>query len=60
MDELMENEAFYIGMLAGINIYQRKIIMAHERKEHIKIGDSLYYLQDGRERLEQVLGEICK
>ena len=60
MDELMENEAFYIGMLAGINIYQRKIIMAHERKEYIKIGDSLYYLQDGRERLEQVLSEICK
>ena len=56
----MESEAFYMGMLAGINIYQRKIIMAHERKEHIKIGDNLFYIQDGRERLERVLNEICK
>ena len=56
----MESEAFYIGMLAGINIYQRKIIMAHQRKEPIRIADNLYYLQDGRERLAEMIDKICK
>lgn len=33
----MENEAFCTGITVGINIYQQKVIMAHNRKEPIKI-----------------------
>lgn len=60
MKELLESEAFGIGMNVGINLYQQKVISAHKRKEPLKIGDSLYYLQDGRERLSEFLEKVCK
>lgn len=60
MSNLLENEAFASGVAVGIGLYQQKVVMAHERKEHLKIGDNLYYVQDGRERLAEVLNEICK
>lgn len=60
MKELLENEAFCIGAMVGINICQQKIITAHERKEPLIVGENLYYLENGRERLERVLHEICK
>ena len=60
MSELLENEAFFIGMTAGISIYQQKVITAHKRKEPLKIGDNLYYLENGRERLERMFDEICR
>lgn len=56
----MDNEAFYYGLICGIKIYQKKIIKAHERGEGILIEDTLYYLQDGRERLQEVLEKICR
>lgn len=60
MSDLLENEAFISGVAVGIGLYQQKVVMAHERKEHLKIGDNLYYVQDGRERLAEVLEKICK
>ena len=61
MDALLENEIFCIGVSVGVNLYQQKIVSAHERKEPLKIGDgTLYYIQDGRERLAEVLEKICK
>lgn len=60
MDELLESEAFCTGVAVGINIFQNKIIAAHKRKEPIKVGDELFYLQSGRERLEEMLEKICK
>lgn len=60
MSNLLENEAFASGVAVGIGLYQQKVVMAHERKEHLKIGDNLYYVQDGRERLAEVLEKICK
>ena len=60
MDELFESEAFYYGLICGIKLYQKKIIKAHERGEGILIEDILYYLQDGRERLEEMLDRICE
>ena len=60
MEELLESEAFCTGVAAGINIFQSKIITAHKRKEPIKIGDTLYFLQDGRERLQEMLDKICR
>lgn len=60
MEELMENEAFANGIIVGVSLHQQRVIAAHERKEPVKIGDKLYFIQDGKERLEQVLDEICK
>lgn len=60
MSDLLENDAFAKGVAVGIGIYQAKVIAAHERKEHLKIGDDLYYVQSGRERLQEVLEKICK
>lgn len=60
MDELMENEAFGYGIAIGIGLHQQKVVSAHKRKEPVKIGDTLYYVQDGRERLEEVLDRICR
>ena len=58
--DLMENEAFCTGVAVGINIHQQKVITAHERREPLKIGDELYFLQTGRERLADVLNRICE
>lgn len=60
MSDLLENEAFCTGVAVGVVIHQQKVITAHERKEPLKIGDNLYYVQDGRERLAEVLEKICK
>ena len=60
MKDLLENEAFGVGLNVGINLYQQKVIAAHEQKEPLIAGDSLYYLQSGRERLAEFLEEICK
>lgn len=60
MNELLENDAFCTGIAVGINIYQQKVIEAYKRKESLKIGKNLYYIQDGRERLEEFLEKICR
>lgn len=60
MDESTENQAFVNGIVVGINLQQQQVIAAHKRKEPLAIGDNLYYLETGRERLERVLHEICK
>ncbi len=60
MDELLENEAFVNGIIVGINLHQKRVIEAHRRKEPLKVGENIYYLETGRERLERVLHEICK
>ena len=53
-------KVFCSGIAVGIALYQRMIISAHDRKVPLKVGDTLYYLQDGRERLQEFLEEICK
>ncbi len=58
--KVLENEAFYSGVALGINIYQQKVVTAHERKEPLKIGENLYYIQNGRERLQEVIEKICR
>ena len=60
MNELFENEAFINGITVGINLHQERVIQAHKRKEPLKIGDELFYLQSGRERLEEMLEKICE
>ena len=56
----MENEAFVNGIAVGIHLHQQKVIQAHKRKEPLRVGDTLYYLQDGRERLMEMLDRICE
>ena len=58
MNKLMENEAFFTGIVTGINLYQNRLITAHERNEPVKIGDELFYLQSGKERLTEMMNEI--
>ncbi|MGY3664405.1 hypothetical protein [Roseburia sp. 1XD42-69] len=60
MEQLMENEAFCMGVSVGIHIFQQKVLTAHKQREGLKIGDNLYYIQSGRERLQEVLEKICK
>lgn len=60
LKELMESEAFCSGVAVGINLHQQKVVMASERKEPLKIGDELYYVQNGRERLQEMIDKICR
>ena len=60
LNELMENEAFRIGVATGISLYQSKVVTAYERKEALKIGDNIYYLQSSRERLQETIDKICR
>lgn len=59
MKELIE-KMFCNGIAVGICLYQRAVVAAHKQKKPLKIGDNLYYVQDGRERLAEVLDKICK
>lgn len=60
LKELMENEAFCLGVAVGISIIQQNIVKASQNKEPIKISDELYYVQSGRERLKEMIDKICK
>lgn len=60
MNDLVEDETFCIGVAVGINLFQQKVITAHKRREPLKIGNTLYYLQDGRERLQEMFDKICR
>lgn len=60
MNDLMENEAFFSGVQVGVALHQQKVVTAHKRKEPLKIGEELYYIQNGRERLQEVLEKICR
>ena len=60
MSKETENEVFCMGVSVGINLYQQRVISAHNRKEPLIIGENLYYLESGRERLERMLSEVCK
>lgn len=60
MKESKENEAFCTGVSVGLQLYQQKVIAAHESGKPLLINGDLYYLEDGRERLERVINEICQ
>ena len=52
--------AFCNGIAVGIALYQRMVVSAHERKRPLRIGEEFYYIQSGRERLQEVLEKICR
>jgi len=59
LNDLIENEAFSIGVATGISLYQNRVVTAHQHKEPLKIGNNLYYIQSGRERLQEMIDRIC-
>lgn len=59
MRKLFE-KAFCNGIAVGIVLYQRMIVSAYERKIPLKIGEDLYYIQNGREKLQEVLEKMCR
>ena len=60
MKELLENNEFVEGIAVGVSLYQNVVLAAHERKEPLKIVNDLYFVQSSREKLVQVLDEMCK
>lgn len=59
-NNLTDNEAFCTGVAVGIKLHQQKVVTAHKQKKPFIIVDTLYYLQDGRERLRELLvNKIC-
>ena len=60
MKDLMESEVFCCGVVAGIGLHQQKVVNAAENKEALKIGDELYYVQNGRDRLKEMLDKVCR
>lgn len=60
MDRIFESQAFCNGVTVGINLYQQKVIMAHENNEAIKINGELYYIQSGKERLQEMIDKMYK
>lgn len=60
MNDLLDNQAFFTGLLCGIKIFQQKIVTAHKRREHLMIDGDIYYVQSGRERLQEMIDRICK
>ena len=60
MTEILEIKVFFTGLVVGISLYQGKVVSAHEKREPLKIGEKLYYLQDGRERLQEAIDKMCR
>lgn len=60
LNELMESEVFCCGVSVGVNLYQQKVVNAAKEKTYLMIGDELYYVHNGRERLQEVLERICR
>lgn len=60
MKEQPECKSFCNGIVVGVCLYQQAVLTANDRKESLKIGNDLYYIQSSRERLEQVLDHICR
>ena len=60
MNKQHEVNAFCTGMIAGINLYQQKVITAQKNNEAIKIDGELYYIQSAKERLQDMVDKICK
>lgn len=60
MNDLIENDAFYYGLICGIKLFQQKIVTAHKRREHLIIDDNIYYIQSGRERLQEMMNKILQ
>lgn len=55
-----EVNAFYGGMVTGIKMYQKKVVLAHRNHEPIRIDGELYYVQSAKERLQDMVDKVWK
>ena len=53
-----EVNTFYGGMVAGIKLYQKKVVLAHRNHEPIRIDGELYYIQSAKERLQDMIDKV--
>lgn len=60
LKELSSSEVFCCGVAVGIGLYQNAVVSAQKRKEHLLIDGELYYVQSGRERLQEVIEKMCE
>lgn len=60
MEKFLESKAFCNGVAVGINLHQQKVVTASKRREPLQIDGELYYVQNGRERLTEMIEKICK
>lgn len=60
MEDLLENEVFLAGIAAGISLYERGIVLAHETGKPVGIGGEAYYIRDGTETLSELMELICR
>lgn len=55
-----EVNTFYGGMVAGIKLYRKKVVLAHRNHEPIRIDGELYYIQNAKERLQDMIDKVWK
>ena len=60
MNKQYEVNAFCTGMIVGINLYQQKVITAQKNNEAIRIDGELYNIQSAKERLQNMVDNVCK
>ncbi len=60
MGELLQNEAFFTGVIVGINLFQERILEMHRRGLPLMIEGDLFYLQTGQEKLQETIDKICQ
>ena len=55
-----EVNTFYGGMVAGIKLYRKKVVLAHRNHEPMRIDGELYYIQNAKERLQDMIDKVWK
>lgn len=58
--EISQSEAFYFGIAVGLNLYQRKILMAYERNKPVEISGEPYFIRSSKEQLQEAIDLICR
>lgn len=51
---------FCLGVIVGINLYQQKVIATQQHNKALRINGELYYVQDARERLQDMMDKFCR
>lgn len=60
MNSEQEVNNFCLGVIVGITLYQQKIIAAQQHNKALRINGELYYVQDARERLQDMMDKFCR
>lgn len=60
MKDLMESKAFCNGVTVGIHLHQQQVKNACKNKEALNINGETYYVQSGRELMQEMINRICE